>query len=412
MVLSSVLDRRVRVSTLAGVVGLSVSIVIALSSPAEAARRKRHRGPAYSPPYAAMVVDAKTGRVLHAQNEDAPRHPASVTKVMTLYLLFEQLEQGPDRPRYPASGFGQRLPPGALEAWPEAGLLDRRRGRDPGPGDEIGERRRRRGGRESRRLRGDVRRADDAQGARARHDQHPLPQRFRPPRSRADHDGPRPHDPRPGDPGALPEAVPLLPDPRLQLRRRRAPQPQQAPRPGRGRRRHQDRLHARFGLQPPDLGPHRRAAHRGGDPRRPFRRRARCRHGRARQDHAAPRLCRRPHRAGDRGSVGPAAPGGHLRGDDPAARRAAGRRDGDGRVPGSGEAAAARRRRDAAGRRDDDADHHADEPALEHGRAADPGRSAGLCAGRGGGRAAAAAASARRAGARRRRRGEDRGASA
>ena len=94
MVLSSVLDRRVRVSTLAGVVGLSVSIVIALSSPAEAARRKRHRGPSYSPPYAAMVVDAKTGRVLHAQNEDAPRHPASVTKVMTLYLLFEQLEKG------------------------------------------------------------------------------------------------------------------------------------------------------------------------------------------------------------------------------------------------------------------------------------------------------------------------------
>jgi D-alanyl-D-alanine carboxypeptidase len=94
MVLSSVLNRRVRVSTLAGVVGLSVSIVIALSSPAEAARRKHRRGPAYSPPYAAMVVDAKTGRVLHAQNEDAPRHPASVTKVMTLYLMFEQLEKG------------------------------------------------------------------------------------------------------------------------------------------------------------------------------------------------------------------------------------------------------------------------------------------------------------------------------
>jgi D-alanyl-D-alanine carboxypeptidase len=41
-----------------------------------------------------MVVDAKTGRVLHAENEDAPRYPASVTKVMTLYLLFEQLERG------------------------------------------------------------------------------------------------------------------------------------------------------------------------------------------------------------------------------------------------------------------------------------------------------------------------------
>ena len=48
----------------------------------------------YTPPYAAMVVDANTGRVLHAVNENAPRHPASITKVMTLYLLFEQLEKG------------------------------------------------------------------------------------------------------------------------------------------------------------------------------------------------------------------------------------------------------------------------------------------------------------------------------
>lgn len=81
---------------LASVVGISATIVIALSSPAEAARRK-HRGGGgggYNPPYAAMVVDAKTGRVLHATNEDALRHPASVTKVMTLYLLFEQLERG------------------------------------------------------------------------------------------------------------------------------------------------------------------------------------------------------------------------------------------------------------------------------------------------------------------------------
>jgi D-alanyl-D-alanine carboxypeptidase len=39
-----------------------------------------------------MVVDAKTGRTLYAKNEDAPRIPASLTKVMTLYLLFEQLD--------------------------------------------------------------------------------------------------------------------------------------------------------------------------------------------------------------------------------------------------------------------------------------------------------------------------------
>ena len=44
--------------------------------------------------FAAMVVDANSGRTLYAANEDAPRHPASLTKVMTLYLLFEELESG------------------------------------------------------------------------------------------------------------------------------------------------------------------------------------------------------------------------------------------------------------------------------------------------------------------------------
>ncbi len=43
---------------------------------------------------AALVVDANTGRTLYAQNEHDPRGPASITKVMTLYLLFEQLEKG------------------------------------------------------------------------------------------------------------------------------------------------------------------------------------------------------------------------------------------------------------------------------------------------------------------------------
>ena len=43
---------------------------------------------------AEFVVDANSGRVLYARNEDQVRHPASITKVMTLYLLFEQLEKG------------------------------------------------------------------------------------------------------------------------------------------------------------------------------------------------------------------------------------------------------------------------------------------------------------------------------
>jgi D-alanyl-D-alanine carboxypeptidase len=40
------------------------------------------------------VVDGNSGQVLHASNPDALRHPASLTKIMTLYLLFEQLEAG------------------------------------------------------------------------------------------------------------------------------------------------------------------------------------------------------------------------------------------------------------------------------------------------------------------------------
>src|SRR5687767_13224817 len=86
--------RRRRAMVLAGFAGAAATILVSIASPAEAARRRRGGGGGYTPPYAAMVVDAKTGRVMHAENEDALRHPASVTKVMTLYLLFEQLERG------------------------------------------------------------------------------------------------------------------------------------------------------------------------------------------------------------------------------------------------------------------------------------------------------------------------------
>jgi D-alanyl-D-alanine carboxypeptidase len=46
-----------------------------------------------SPRYAAIVIDDKTGRILYAKNADAPRHPASLTKMMTLYLLFEDMQK-------------------------------------------------------------------------------------------------------------------------------------------------------------------------------------------------------------------------------------------------------------------------------------------------------------------------------
>ncbi len=58
------------------------------------ARKRKASGSDYSPAYAAIVVDANSGSVLHASNPDALRHPASLTKIMTLYMLFERLEAG------------------------------------------------------------------------------------------------------------------------------------------------------------------------------------------------------------------------------------------------------------------------------------------------------------------------------
>ncbi|MFP2770034.1 SPOR domain-containing protein [Oceanisphaera sp. KMM 10153] len=46
-----------------------------------------------NPRYAAIVLDADTGEVLHASSADATRYPASLTKMMTLYMLFEAMDK-------------------------------------------------------------------------------------------------------------------------------------------------------------------------------------------------------------------------------------------------------------------------------------------------------------------------------
>lgn len=75
---------------------LAILVTIAMAVPQAEARRRRHApaGGGYNPPYASIVYDVNSGRVLQSTNPDAHRHPASVTKVMTLYMLFEQLETG------------------------------------------------------------------------------------------------------------------------------------------------------------------------------------------------------------------------------------------------------------------------------------------------------------------------------
>ena len=50
--------------------------------------------PSRAAPYAAMVMDARTGEVLHSRNADTRLHPASLTKMMTLYIAFEAVRNG------------------------------------------------------------------------------------------------------------------------------------------------------------------------------------------------------------------------------------------------------------------------------------------------------------------------------
>lgn len=66
--------------------------------------------------YAAIVVDANSGKVLFEENAEAARYPASLTKMMTLYMLFEALEQGRISPSsaIPVSAYAASRPPSRL----------------------------------------------------------------------------------------------------------------------------------------------------------------------------------------------------------------------------------------------------------------------------------------------------------
>jgi D-alanyl-D-alanine carboxypeptidase len=66
--------------------------------------------------YAAFVMDARTNEVLHEDMADEARYPASLTKMMTLYMLFEALERGDItmETRLTASRNASRQPPSRL----------------------------------------------------------------------------------------------------------------------------------------------------------------------------------------------------------------------------------------------------------------------------------------------------------
>lgn len=86
--------------TLTATVSALMLASLALSPAAEAKSKskKAHKpaaaAQAYTPPFSALVMDGQTGNIIMSRSGDDLRHPASLTKVMTLYILFSELDAG------------------------------------------------------------------------------------------------------------------------------------------------------------------------------------------------------------------------------------------------------------------------------------------------------------------------------
>ena len=101
---SSVASRRLRVCFFGFV---AATAAVTFTTDIAEARRYRHTyhhyarhhreessDDSYNPRFSQIIVDGNSGAVLSSSNPDASRHPASLTKIMTLYLLFERLDAG------------------------------------------------------------------------------------------------------------------------------------------------------------------------------------------------------------------------------------------------------------------------------------------------------------------------------
>ncbi|MCR6660657.1 MAG: serine hydrolase [Asticcacaulis sp.] len=152
--------------------------------------------------YAAIVVDAQSGEVFYAQRADSARYPASLTKIMTLYMAFDALAHGTLKPTDQITMSAHATSQAPVKVYLR-------------PGDTIDVDTAMRlialysandlavalAEKDRRRLRGTLRRHDDDQGAGTGHDAYALRQRQRPARSAPDILGPRP-----GHPGARRDA--------------------------------------------------------------------------------------------------------------------------------------------------------------------------------------------------------------
>jgi D-alanyl-D-alanine carboxypeptidase len=100
-----------------------VLLIVWLGLPAPAAAAGNER-------YAAILIDANSGQIVHAENADEPRHPASLTKMMTLYIAFEAIERG-------RASFGTRIKISAQAAAAAPTKLGLDEGEDIALGDAI-----------------------------------------------------------------------------------------------------------------------------------------------------------------------------------------------------------------------------------------------------------------------------------
>jgi D-alanyl-D-alanine carboxypeptidase len=150
-----------------GAAGTVAGLLMLAGSQAEAARHPRyhahahHAAVGFAPALVAesIVIDVEAGRVLSAVNADAITYPASLTKMMTLYLTFEALNAGRLR-------LDQYLPVSYEAASRAPTKLGLRPGESIAVQDLI--------------LGLVTRSANDADGPAARDDQYGLSQRFRP----------------------------------------------------------------------------------------------------------------------------------------------------------------------------------------------------------------------------------------
>ncbi|MGZ5850356.1 MAG: D-alanyl-D-alanine carboxypeptidase family protein, partial [Methyloceanibacter sp.] len=77
---------------------LALATALAPLSEADARSRSRSRAGGTPAVASAIVVDMNGGHILYAQDPDSPRGPASLTKMMTLYVLFSYLRAGSINP--------------------------------------------------------------------------------------------------------------------------------------------------------------------------------------------------------------------------------------------------------------------------------------------------------------------------